>query len=141
MRIEWTSYIQTNNELLDSQHKELFSRINRYFECAEHNHSPQDLIKTLNYLVEYVKIHFKTEDDIMTQMEYARQKEHRKSHRELTEKLVEIYKELIENGASDELHDKLAKLCQIWYVAHINDFDKRLAAFIKAYNKAHQSQI
>lgn len=141
MRIEWTSYIQTNNELLDSQHKELFSRMNRYFECAERNPRPQELIETLNYLVEYVKTHFKTEDDIMTQIEYTRQKEHRKSHRELTEKLVEIYKELIENGASDELHEKLAKLCQIWYVAHINDFDKRLASYIKAYNKAHQSQI
>lgn len=56
MRIEWTSYIQTNNELLDSQHKELFSRMNRYFECAERNPRPQELIETLNYLVEYVKM-------------------------------------------------------------------------------------
>jgi hemerythrin len=139
LKLEWTSYIQTNHEEIDAQHKELFARMNSYFEASDGNSSEEKLISTLNYLVEYVKTHFKSEDTMMVSVSYPRIKEHRKSHKFLVEELVRLYKELIENGSSDEIHVNLFKLCQVWYVNHINEFDKRLAAYIKAYDKAKQT--
>lgn len=136
MAIEFTTDLITGFEEIDDQHRQLFEKANAFFYDADSGQSDEKLVETLNFLVEYVKFHFAEENNLMRQSSYPRSEDHIKSHKLLVEKLVNIYRALIAEGPSKEIFTHANYLIRHWLVNHVQDSDKRLATYLKAWRKS-----
>ena len=131
MNIAWNECLISGNETIDSQHQELFDHINSFFNSIDKEFSHETTLRTLNYLVKYVRFHFGTEEELMESNEYKELKIHKAAHRKLVDSLMGCYKKLISEGNAISVKDELTELLQVWFVDHIMTHDQRLAAFLK----------
>lgn len=131
MKAVWSDTLRSGNETIDSQHKDLFEHINVYFDSLEKPYGRDITIKTLNYLVKYVRFHFTTEEDMMKSVNYPEFSEHLSSHRMLVDELMACYRSLINDGQTEEMVERLRVLLNEWLVGHIMTLDLSLAEFIR----------
>jgi putative two-component system hydrogenase maturation factor HypX/HoxX len=87
----WHDYYQMGDELVDSQHKDLFiladqlaSSINR-----------EELIKNAKLIYQHVKEHFSAEEDLMEKSGFRSYKGHVREHNVMLEKLIEMDQKII----------------------------------------------
>lgn len=131
MKAVWTDKLATGNKIIDGQHKELFGYINKFFECTDDNSCEGATIKTLNYLVKYVRFHFSAEESLMKDVNYPEYKEHQTAHRQIVDTLMNCYKRLIANGDHACVIEELRMFLQAWFVEHIMGFDFKMAGYIQ----------
>lgn len=131
MKAVWSSSLESGNETIDSQHKELFEHMNAFCDSVNQNFNHEVTVRTLNYLVKYVRFHFGTEEELMRENEYPDFKEHLSAHRKIVDTLMGCYKRLIADGNTESINEELQTLLQTWFVEHIMGHDIRLAAFLK----------
>jgi len=131
MKANWNEALESGNETIDSQHRDLFNHINTYFDSLEKVYGHEITIKTLNYLLKYVRFHFGTEEELMKRYGYPDFSEHLTEHRKLVDELMNCYKSLISDGHSEEIVERLRILLNEWLVAHIMGYDMKLAEFMK----------
>ncbi|PLX65882.1 MAG: hypothetical protein C0603_12975 [Denitrovibrio sp.] len=131
MKATWCDSLASGNETIDSQHKELFEHMNAFFDNITHTHNHETTVRTLNFLVKYVRYHFGTEEELMRESEYPHFKEHLNAHRIIVDKLMECYKDLIRSGNTEVITEELGVLLQKWFVEHIMDNDIKLAEHLK----------
>ncbi|ADD67151.1 hemerythrin-like metal-binding protein [Denitrovibrio acetiphilus DSM 12809] len=132
MKAVWTSSLESGNATIDEQHKELFEHINNFFDSISREFSHEITVRTLNYLVKYVRFHFSTEEELMRKSGYPDLKEHMSAHRNIVNTLMACYKKLISSGNSERVEDELTTLLQVWFVEHIMGYDLRLAAYLRS---------
>jgi len=131
MKVAWNSSMESGNPIIDSQHKELFTYINSYFESTHAEYSHEVVVKTLNFLVKYVRYHFSSEEELMRESHYKEYKSHVADHRKIVENLMNCYKKLITFGNNELISQELGNLLQIWFVEHIMGHDIPLAKHLK----------
>lgn len=134
MRVSWTDSLASGHAVIDKQHKELLNHINSYFESLDRVYEHEVIIKTLNFLVKYVRFHFGTEEELMKQHVYPEFRQHLEAHRKLVDELMICYKKLISDGYSEEIVERLRVLLQEWFVDHIMVNDLKLAKFLKEFS-------
>jgi len=131
MHISWSEDLVSDNETIDSQHKELFEHINTFFDSINKEYNHETTVRTLNFLVKYVRFHFTTEEDLMKDSCYPEYKVHQSAHRKIVDSLMSCYKKLISEGNAVCVKEDLKELLHIWFVEHIMQHDLRLAAYLK----------
>ncbi|MDP7593563.1 MAG: bacteriohemerythrin [Litorilituus sp.] len=112
-QIEWSPEYSIGNEDMDEQHKVLFTTINDFF----HAKDKQLAIEIFHNLYSYIDLHFKAEEDLLRQINYANTDEHAEHHQELFEKLQLFQEKLPDNF--EELHHKTAIFIYQWLSTHI----------------------
>lgn len=129
MPIEWNENIRTGIPNLDQQHQEGLVIVNRLarLKCG----NEEEFIEAFSELRTFAINHFKTEEDIMTSMNYPEYDEHKSSHINFIENIDKIRNRLCnyENvkAACDEFYDFVLS----WILKHYSDDDVRLATYIK----------
>ena len=131
MKAVWSSSLESGNETIDTQHKELFKHMNSFYDSVEKKFNHEVTVRTLNYLVKYVRFHFGTEEELMRESDYPEFKEHLSAHRHIVDTLMNCYKKLIADGNTDSINEELQTLLQTWFVEHIMGHDTKLATFLK----------
>lgn len=131
MKVDWSDSLASGNELIDSQHKQLFDHMNTFFNSINREFGHEITVRTLNFLVKYVSFHFSSEEELMRSMDYPLFKEHLAAHRKIVDELMRCYKKLIADGHSDYILQELRILLQEWFVDHIMVHDMALAKFVK----------
>lgn len=99
MRIEFDDNLITGNEMIDTQHKELIDRTNKFLAKLEEHVGRVDAVKMLDYLGEYVEYHFGEEEKPQEEISYPGLAEHRKKHEESWNTVKELYNMLDEEEA------------------------------------------
>ncbi len=131
MRVSWTDSLASGHAVIDKQHMELLDHINSYFDSLDRVYEHEVIVKTLNFLVKYVRFHFGTEEELMKKHVYPEFRQHLEAHRKLVDELMSCYKKLISDGYSEEIVERLRVLLQEWFVDHIMVNDLKLAKFLK----------
>ena len=91
MIIEFDDTLITGNETIDTQHKELISRIKQFVDtCEKEENSKIKAIKMLDYLTEYTNFHFSEEEKLQEEIGYPGLKEHKEKHEEFKKNLKEL---------------------------------------------------
>ena len=116
MYAEFTENLVTGNEMIDSQHKELISKINALLESCEKNTDKVVAIKTLDFLSDYTEYHFNAEEQLQKDINYP-------GYEELHEMLVE------EEGPSPAFVEKVQEKVVEWLYTHIQGFDRSVAEY------------
>ena len=95
MGIEFDKSLETGNELIDTQHKELISRVNKLtVECSVGKQKPV-AVQTLDFLMDYTEKHFLDEEELQAEHTYPLLVAHMQQHAKFV-KAVEELKEMLE---------------------------------------------
>ena len=130
MYAEFTDDLITGNEMIDSQHRELISRINDLLFSCENRSNQSGAARLLNYLADYTDFHFKEEEAFQKEIGYPGLKEHLEKHEELRRTVQELHDMLTdEEGPSDAFVSKVAENVRDWLYYHIKGFDRSVAEY------------
>jgi len=138
MSVEWTKDLQTDIQEIDSQHKELFSRIDGLLNAWAGGRGLAEVETTLKFLEEYATAHFKTEERYMARYAYTNRTAHMAQHSVFVKSFEKLKKRYFQKGADAELIAETNDLIVDWFRNHIRYVDRAFALFLKL--KMHESR-
>jgi hemerythrin len=131
MGLRWERSLETGITEVDSQHKELFERINSLLEAMSKGKGKDAIIGIFQFLADYIKLHFETEEKLMSRTKYPVYASHRQEHNSFTLKFNQLKNKLLLEGATSALVIESQPILIDWWYNHINVSDKKLGTFIK----------
>ena len=131
MGIKWSPEYAIDVEIIDNQHKELFSAINNLLEACNQGKGKEEAGEILKFLENYVVEHFKTEEEIQKESGFPEYEAHKKAHDGFIQSFTELKKAFAEEGATLSFVVKINKIVVDWLIQHVTQADKRLGVFLK----------
>lgn len=129
---EWDNSFSVNIDLIDNQHKNLFSigeQIYILLYRERDDSDIQDIMNLIDELYKYTKYHFQEEERIMKFYNYPELGVHINEHKKFIEYIDSLkISEMIHNK-NDSLND-LIKFIDIWITKHIKNVDVRYSKYI-----------
>ena len=129
--IAWSSDLETGNEAIDSQHKELFRLTSNVVEACESDKSQEILGDTLNFLASYTVKHFIDEEALQVEYDFPDYERHKKLHEEFKAKVVDLIHQYQEDPQSVDLRVHVNSTIIRWLLQHIKGEDFKIAGFIR----------
>lgn len=131
MTFTWTPDISTGVEEIDSQHKELFKRINALLDACAQQKGKEEIGTYLAFLEDYVIQHFSAEEAAMTKAAYAGLAAHKQEHDYFKQRIATIKKEFLEFGATIHVVLLAVRTSGDWLFSHIKKTDREMGAMLK----------
>ena len=132
MSFAWTDDLSTGVIDVDSQHKEIISRINALLEaCARKDSDREEIGKYLGFMQEFIAYHFAAEEREMTGRKYPGLLSHEEEHEQLKHQVNTLCRDFREHGASVPVVLMTMRSAGDWFLNHIQKTDKAMAAFLK----------
>lgn len=137
MYLNWDWTLDIGIESIDNQHKELFSRLDQLLISIEDGKGKDEVIKTLDFLEEYVVKHFNEEEEIQNKVNYPLSNIQHAQHEEFKSDLKEFRRIFETQGTSISLALNIQEKLIYWLRNHIINLDKDLGDFLieNGYNK------
>jgi hemerythrin len=130
MALTWTEDLAVGYGLIDAQHRELFTRFNGLLQACKEGKGRATIAPLLDFLVDYVTIHFAEEERFMERYAYPERDEHMQQHREMIRHVDEVRRELQENGASIFVITTISQTLLDWLIKHVKQTDVKLGRFL-----------
>ena len=134
MIVEWTAELVSGNNKIDNQHKELFGKINKLYEAVDDGEEDA-IIVILEYLENYVKVHFKDEENYMKKVRYQGFTDHQKVHTSFTIEVAKRIRDYKNSGSDVDTIRSTQKFVSQWMLNHVLKMD--LEMIKKINNKKH----
>lgn len=133
--MEWSDRLAIGINTIDSQHKELFKRINSLVQAIKEHRCKDEIDGVIKFLEDYAKVHFAEEEKHMREAGYSGLEEQRREHK----KYLDALKDLQEQAALPRVHgssyDLSATTNQVvvdWIVDHIIKVDVKFGTFLNS---------
>lgn len=134
MAFTLTKDIETGNKRIDSEHVELFAKINDFMESCNKGKGKDEIAKTVDFLRKYTKTHFAFEENLQKSNNYDRYNVHKAFHDQFIKNLDDIAKSISQDGVTPSIVGKINIQVGTSLIAHIKTEDVKLAKFIKENN-------
>jgi len=130
--VVWDEKYATGIQLIDSQHKELFSLTNELFQaCLDGENAIEDVFRdTMGRMVDYVRFHFGAEQELLQRVKYPDYQMHKKQHDTLVMQILSTVKEYSEGKKLAP--NQFVRTLRDWILGHIAHYDKLYASYISA---------
>lgn len=132
--MEWTKDLAVGIETIDSQHQELFRRINGLLAAIKEQRCRTEIDGTIAFLDDYARFHFGEEERRMEAAGYEGLADHRKHHASYLRNIEEL-KQLASqpriSGMSYELSVTTNQVIVDWIVDHIMKIDRKFGEFLR----------
>jgi len=129
--IVWNDSLSVGVDLIDRQHKSLIEKIAHLEDAIRTGQGPAEIVRTLDFLIDYTAYHFGTEEKNMRAYDYPELPAHIEKHKEFKKTLNDLAADFEEEGATQPLADSIETLLMNWFVKHIKDVDNRFGAFLR----------
>ncbi len=142
MPIVWRNQMSVGNDAIDQDHKLLFCLINS-IELALRSEDAMELLPVfIQQLLAYTKEHFAREEEIQKKIYYPLIDEHKREHKEIVVKLVDMER-LVAEYISKEQRAQLGKdeqasmrkeiidLARHWIMDHVLQRDKSMEIYLR----------
>jgi hemerythrin len=139
--MEWTERLATGISTIDSQHKELFKRINNLVTAIKLQRCKSEIDGMIKFLDDYARIHFSEEEKHMRDSDYGGLKEQQKGHKKYLAALAELKQQASLPRVAGGSYDLSATTNQVvvdWIVDHIMTLDMRFGAFLKSRKRSER---
>jgi len=130
-KMEWNENLSIGIEMIDEQHRSWIVHFNAVLDAIASNQDQESIISTLDFLSDYTKEHFSTEEQFMTDARFPGLAEHKAKHNDLERTVEDLVRDFREDGVSQQLANAIGTLLNNWLVMHIQEMDKAYAAFSK----------
>ncbi len=138
--MEWTNKLATGIRTIDSQHQELFKRINNLVLAIKQQRCRSEIDGTIKFLDDYARIHFSEEEKHMRETNYPGIEEQQEDHRKYLSALAELKDQAAQPRIQGSSYDLSAATNQIvvdWIVAHIMRLDMKFGEYLKKRGKEY----
>ena len=127
----WNDNLSVSVPLIDEQHKMLLKHLAEFSEAVAAHHGPSEIAGTLDFLVDYMDFHFKTEEKHMRANSYPGIETHLKEHVKFTRTLANLGEDFKEEGATASLAEAINTMLINLFLKHIEAIDQQLGVFLK----------
>ena len=90
MSITFDRSLVTGNELIDTQHRELISRVNKLAEECVPGTEKRTAVGTLDFLLDYTDYHFSEEEALQKKSGYPKLSAHHREHEKFKRAVEEL---------------------------------------------------
>lgn len=129
-RYYMTPDIETGNELIDSEHVQIFDAVNELLDACSSGHGRDKIAQTAEFLAGYVSKHFSDEERLQKKCKYPNMEKHLKFHIKYKKDVADFVSRMKTEGATVQTLGELNGLAST-LINHIRHEDKRLAAYIR----------
>ena len=130
MRYELTQDLLTGNQLIDSEHRQLFDAINALLDACAQGAGRTKINETVQFLNSYVNKHFGDEEKLQVQSKYPGYAAHKQFHDGYKRQLSQTTQALIAEGPTVKALGDLNRIVGV-LVSHIRIEDKKLSRHVK----------
>ena len=130
MRYELTQDLLTGNQLIDSEHRQLFDAINALMDACAQGAGRTKINETVQFLNSYVNKHFGDEEKLQVQSKYPGYAAHKQFHDGYKRQLSQTTQALIAEGPTVKALGDLNRIVGV-LVSHIRIEDQKLARQVK----------
>jgi hemerythrin len=136
--MEWTDKLATGISTIDSQHKELFKRINNLVTAIKKQSCKSEIDDMIKFLDDYARVHFSEEEKHMQETKYAGFEQQHQDHGRYLAALAELKQQASlprVRGVSYDLSATTNQVVVDWIVSHIMNLDMKFGEFLKQQGK------
>ena len=129
--VPWSDDFLVGHESIDLQHKELVKLTNEFYAGVQMGGvlAKVFFLQTIQGAVQYIKTHFKTEEDIMEKIEFPLFQEHKKLHEEF---ITEVTREIQAFEKQDTPDPAgFVKYLMNWVLNHVANSDKKITPYLE----------
>jgi len=129
--VPWSDDFLVGNVSIDLQHKELVKLTNEFYAGVQMGGvlAKVFFLQTIQGAVQYIKTHFKTEEDIMEKIEFPLFQEHKKLHEEF---ITEVTREIQAFEKQDTPDPAgFVKYLMNWVLNHVANSDKKITPYLE----------
>ena len=134
MHYEVTPDLVTGNNLIDSEHRQLFAAVNDLMDACSRGEGRAKIENTVRFFIDYVAKHFRDEEDLQVRSKYPAYPTHKVFHDGYRRQLSDTARELLQQGPTVKALGDLNRVVGV-LVSHIRTEDKRLAKHVKEHGK------
>ncbi len=131
MAVLWNTSLETGSDEIDLQHKELFKRVDGLLAAVDKGTDREETSKIVQYLTDYVVLHFGNEESYMAKYAYSSASAHKAQHDQFVKNFLKLKERLMIEGINAELADDTKQLVVDWLINHIKYSDRALGMFLK----------
>ncbi len=129
---KWSSSLETNNESIDRDHKEIIEKSSELYEAMLEGKGRHIVKELADYIDNYVERHFREEEALVADLNYPKMKEHEDAHQYFLGEFKKLRDQILNNEESSHLTIELNKLITQWFVHHIEVMDMDVAKYLKS---------
>ena len=131
-QIVWNENLASGSSDIDSQHKELFARINKLLATFENGSlDRKEFTDIVQFLTDYVVFHFGNEEGYMAKFGYSSTSQHKAQHEQFVKSFGRLRDRMMVGGINPELAEETKQLLVDWLINHIKYSDRALGMFLK----------
>ena len=123
--IKWKKEYEIGVTKLDNQHKKIIEIVNEVIKQQFTPANENEIEEILNGLQDYIREHFKTEEEYMLKHQYSGYEEQRNEHNQFIDRLFEAQKEYSKTGRVTSIN--ICNFVWDWFSQHILVVDKKLS--------------
>lgn len=128
--VTWCDEYNVNVEEIDVQHKTMLELVNNLHSAVEACIDKNDLKDLLGELVEFTRVHFSTEEQLMNKYDYPEFAKHHKEHKMLLQHMNELVA-AVSSGKHPSFYSDY-DVSTDWALLHIFECDKSLGVFLNS---------
>ena len=128
--VTWCDEYNVNVREIDMQHQKLLELVNNLHFSVEDRIDKNALKNLLVELVEFTRLHFSTEEQLMKKYDYPKFESHHKEHRILLKHMNDLVA-VVSRGKYPTFYSDY-DVSTDWALVHISEFDKGLGAFLNS---------
>lgn len=129
--IEWAPSLETGDARVDGQHQTIVRMFNEFQTAEAENRESEVLGDLMVRLLEYVAVHFATEEGLMDRFDYPESERgpHVEQHAALTARARELV--LAHRNDDEGTSAALSAILADWLVEHFQVYDRRLVEHVR----------
>lgn len=124
----WKDIYLVDEDFIDKDHKELFDIASLAFKNVSEEEKSQKIKEVLKELYDYMKTHFKKEEEYMVEIDYPNVDEHKEIHKKIILSLNDFVKQAPSMDINI-LEKELARVIDITLVQHIIQEDRKITSW------------
>jgi hemerythrin len=128
--LTWNHECAVGVKAMDEQHAVLMDTLNEIRLALVRGLGREQVSEALNRLIEFTRMHFASEEQLLEQHGFPALSEHRGAHQKLLGQLEDA---ALRAQHNDEIHFKSTLLfLRDWYMIHIEGLDQQYGAWLNA---------
>lgn len=129
IKLEWTKQYEIGIELIDQEHRLIVENYNQLYLAVYENKGIEYYGKILDFLMDYVAIHFRHEEALQKQLSYPAAAEHQKLHMAFEKQVKELYASYQDKEICQKDLVLICLFIKKWLLEHILVEDKKIGEF------------
>jgi len=128
--LTWSHACAIGVQAMDDQHGILMDTMNELHAALVRGCTQKQLDEQMSRLVEFSRLHFLCEEQLLERYDFPGLEEHRKAHQELLRQIEETVEKVRQGLGVDS--PALLTFLRTWYSEHIEDLDQEYGPWLNA---------